>query len=156
MRWNVQSLVRFGAVGLAFAATPAFAAAGHRLTLGVVFGDADPTMKLLMVGLILAILGALAVTAVKLMSGPRLSGGSAFISGLRLGGPLVGLTGAAFVMLMMTLGIANAGVDVPAAVLAPGFAEAALLFMLGVMTGLVGVVCHSLIEARIDRAVLKS
>jgi hypothetical protein len=42
------------------------------------------------------------------------------------------------------------------AVLAPGWAESALLFLLGLMAGVVGVICHSIIEARIDRTVLGS
>ena len=40
------------------------------------------------------------------------------------------------------------------AVLAPGYAEAALLFLLGLLAGVVGVICHWIIEARIDRTVL--
>ena len=36
------------------------------------------------------------------------------------------------------------------------FAEAALLFLLGLMAGVVGVFCHWIIEARIDRTVLGS
>jgi biopolymer transport protein ExbB/TolQ len=55
---------------------------------------------------------------------------------------------------MMFIGVANAGMEVPMAVLAPGYAEAALLFLLGLLAGVVGVVCHWVIEARIDRTVL--
>ena len=66
------------------------------------------------------------------------------------------LLGAVFVLLNGYLGIANAGGPVPMPVLAPGFAEAALLFLLGLLAGVVGVFCHWIIEARIDRAVLKS
>lgn len=136
--------------------TATSATASPRLTLGRVFADADETMKAIMILLIAAALAAIAVAAVKAASGRRLSGGSAFVSALRLGGPLVGLLGAMFVLLMGFIGMANAGQPVPMAVLAPGFAEAALLVFLGLVAGVVGVVCHWIIEARIDRTVLSS
>ena len=141
--------------GLILAAIPIAAVAAPRLTLAGVFADADETMQFLMIALVAASLAAIVVTGLKLASGKRLDGGSAFVSALRLGGPLIGLLGAAFVLLMSFIGIANFG-PVPLPVLAPGFAEAALLFLLGLIAGVVGVVCHWIIEARIDRAVLQS
>lgn len=142
--------------GLMLASLPAVAFARPRLTLSGVFAHADETMKLLMIALLAASLAALVVTGLKLASGRRLNGGSAFVSALRLGGPLIGLVGAAFVLLNIFLGIANFGGPVPLPVLAPGFAEAALLFLLGLLAGVVGVICHWVIESRIDRAVLQS
>lgn len=142
--------------GVTLASLPGVASAHARLTLGGVFADADETMKTLMVALIAAALAAIVVTALKLASGKRLNGGSAFVSALRLGGPLIGLMGAAFILLMGFIGMANAGGPVPITVLAPGFAEAALLFLLGLLAGVVGVICHWIIEARIDRTVLQS
>lgn len=144
------------AAGMVLTALPTAAFAQSRLTLSSVFADADETMKALMTALIVAALAAIVVTALKLASGRRLNGGSAFVSALRLGGPLIGLMGAAFVLLMGFIGIANAGGPVPVTVLAPGFAEAALLFLLGLLAGVVGVICHWIIEARIDRTVLQS
>jgi hypothetical protein len=142
---------------LAAVAVPSLAlAASPGITLGNVFGDAAPSVKLVMLALVLSALAAVIVTVLKLASGRRLSGGSAYVSALRLGGPLLGLMGAMFVLLMGFIGIANAGEPVPVVVLAPGFAEAALLFLLGLMAGVVGVVCHWIIEARIDRTVLGS
>ncbi len=143
-------------VGVMLASVPAVAFAQSRLTLSGVFADADETMKLLMVALVAAALAAVIVTALKLASGKRLTGGSAFVSALRLGGPLIGLMGSAFILLMGFIGMANAGGPVPIAVLAPGFAEAALLFLLGLLAGVTGVICHWVIEARIDRTVLGS
>lgn len=131
----------------------AFAAPG-RLTLGAVFGDAAPSVKLVMLALVVGALAAMIVTVLKLASGRRLSGGSAYVSALRLGGPLLGLVGAMYVLLMGFIGMANVGEPIPMAVLAPGYAEAALLFLLGLLTGVVGVICHWIIEARIDRTVL--
>lgn len=142
--------------GLMLASLPGAAFAQSRLTLSTVFADADESMKLLMIALIVASLAAIVVTAVKLAAGKRLNGGSAFVSALRLGGPLIGLVGAAFVLLSMFIGIANSSGPVPIPVLAPGFAEAALLFLLGLIAGVVGVICHWIIEARIDRTVLGS
>ena len=144
------------AIGLMLTSIPVTAWAAPRLTLGVVFGDADELNKMLMVLLMAAALAAVLVTGLKLASGRRLNGGSAFVSALRLGAPLMGLVGAAYVLLMMFIGIANFGGPVPLPVLAPGFAEAAMLFLLGVIAGVVGVVCHWIIESRIDRAVLQS
>lgn len=142
--------------GLVLASIPGLAFAASRLTLGGVFADADETMKGLMILLIAAALAAIVVTMLKLVRGRRLNGGSAFVSALRLGGPLIGLLGAVFVLLSGFIGIANAGGPVPMPVLAPGFAEAALLFFLGLVAGVVGVICHWIIEARIDRTVLQS
>jgi hypothetical protein len=152
---NVRVLQSLG-VGLALASIPATASAMPRLTLASVFFDADETMKALMILLVAGALIAVVLTGLKVAGGRRLAGGSAFVSSLRLGGPLLGLLGAVFVLLNGFLGIANAGGPVPMPVLAPGFAEAALLFLLGLLAGVVGVFCHWIIEARIDRAVLKS
>lgn len=141
---------------IAFATPGAAAAASPGITLGNVFGDAAPSVKLVMLLLVVGALAAVVVTLLKLAAGRRLSGGSAFVSALRLGGPLLGLMGAIFVVLMGFIGIANAGEPVPMSVLAPGYAEAALLFLLGLLAGVVGVICHWIIEARIDRTVLGS
>lgn len=142
--------------GLMLASIPIAAVAAPRITLASVFLDADETMKFLMIALVVASLASIIVTGLKLASGKQLNGGSAFVSALRLGGPLIGLVGAAFVLLMGFIGIANSGGPIPMPVLAPGFAEAALLFLLGLIAGVVGVVCHWIIESRIDRAVLQS
>ena len=143
------------AVLVTFAA-PTAAYAHGQLTVGSVFFDASPAMKGIMVVLVLASVAAVALTAAKVMSGPRLAGGSAFLSALRLGGPLVGLLGAIWNALMSFLAIANVGVEPPFPVLAPGFAESALMFWLGLMSGVVAVICHWVVEARIDRTVLRS
>ena len=152
----MRSFPTVAAAGLALAAAPSVAFAQSRLTLAGVFGDADETIKTLMIALAVAALAAIVVTVLKLAAGRRLTGGSAFVSALRLGGPLMGLMGAAFILLMGFIGIANASAPVSMAVLAPGYAEAAFVFLLGLLAGVVGVVCHWIIEARIDRTVLGS
>lgn len=135
---------------------PSVALAQSRVTAAMVFGEAAPIIKLLMLAMVVAPLCAIVVTVLKLSSGRRLAGGSSFVSALRLGGPLVGLLGATFNLLMMSIGLANASEDVPLSLLAPGFAEAAMVFFLGLFAGVVAVICHWIIEARIDRTVLSS
>ncbi|HEX8661468.1 MAG TPA: MotA/TolQ/ExbB proton channel family protein [Brevundimonas sp.] len=138
-------------------AVPGVASAAVRgITPANVFGDAAPSVKLIMLLLVVGALAAVIVTVLKLAKGRRLSGGSAYVSALRLGGPLLGLMGAMFVLLMGFIAMANVGEPVPMAVLAPGYAEAALLFLLGLLAGVIGVICHWIIEARIDRTVLGS
>jgi biopolymer transport protein ExbB/TolQ len=105
--------------------------------------------------LIVALIAAIVVTVRKAVSGPHLNGGSTFLSALRLGAPLLGLLGAAFNALMMFIGLANMGPR-PFNVLAPGLAEAAFLLVLGLIVGVVAVICHWIVEARIDRLVLKA
>lgn len=156
IRLPVPGLGPLTTLALAIMASPVAAHPSVQLGVANVFWDASPAMKTVMVVLVLASVAAVGLTAVKLKSGPTLTGGSAFVSALRLGGPLIGLLGASWNALMSFLAIANVGVQPPFPVLAPGFAESTLMFWLGLMSGVVAVVCHWVIEARIDRAVLKS
>jgi MotA/TolQ/ExbB proton channel family len=141
-------------VPAALMATPAMAQQ-QGLTLGTVFGDAAPSMKLLMLLLIVAMIASIVIAVRKIMAGPALVGGSAFLSALRLGGPLIGLLGAAFNGVHMFIGISNSPDPVPFNVMAPGFAEAMTIAMLGLLAGVVAVICHWAVESRIDRAVLR-
>jgi biopolymer transport protein ExbB/TolQ len=152
---------RIGLFSLACLALPAAVQAqavlplSARLTPVLVFLHATPLVKLIMLGLIAATIAAVVICIRKLLSGPRLAGGSAFLSGLRAGGPLAGCLGACNAVLNMCLGIANRPTPPSINVLAPGIAEAVLLVGLGVMAGAVAVIAHWALEARIDRAVLK-
>lgn len=128
--------------------------AHHRVTPFDVFADAEPLAKLVMIVLLAAMLAALVVLAGKLAGGKRLNGGSAFLSGLRFGGPIIGGLGACSSLLMMTLGVANAPMDVTLKMMAPGFAEAFLQVALGFLAGAVAVFGHWAVESRIDRQVL--
>lgn len=129
--------------------------APHVITPLGIFADAAPSMKFIILALVLCALAAVVVTVRKVASGRHLTGGSAYLSGLRLGAPLLGLLGAAFNGLMGFIAIANLG-DQPMQVLAPGFAEAFFLLVLGLLVGVVGVICHWIVEARVDRAVLSA
>lgn len=149
----ISTSVAIAVLGLAF---PPIAFAQQRaMTPGGIFGDAAPPMKLVMLALVVALIAALVVTVRKLMSGRHLTGGSAFLSALRLGAPLLGLLGAAFNGLMMFVGLTNSGPQ-PIDVLAPGLAEAAFMLVLGLIVGVVAVICHWAVEARVDRMVLKA
>jgi hypothetical protein len=128
----------------------------HVLTPIAVFANAAPMQKLIAVALLVAMVAAVVVAAAKLRSGERLPGGSAFLSGLRLGGPILGGLGACWSLFSMSLGYANVPADLPLKVLAPGFAEAFLMVSLGFLTGVVAVLAHWAVEARIDRSVLKA
>jgi biopolymer transport protein ExbB/TolQ len=125
------------------------------LTPVTIFLDAAVPVQVIVVALVAAAIAAVAVTVKKLASGPHLTGGSAYLSALRLGAPLLGLLGAAFNGLMMFIGLARFG-DQPITVLAPGLAEAAFLIVIGLMVGVAAVICHGVVEARIDRAVLRA
>jgi len=139
---------------IVFLAAPAAASAAPLTPLGVMAG-ATPLAKLIIVGLLAATVAAVAVCVRKLASGPRLAGGSAFLSGLRLGGPLAGFLGAAWTGLGMAIGLANIVQPAPMSLLARGFAEVMMLIVLGLLAGAAGVVGTWAVEARIDRAVLK-
>lgn len=127
----------------------------HAMAPADILLNADKTMQAIMTALIVAALTAIVVMGMKLRTGERLTGGSANLQALRLGGPLIGLLGAAYNMLMINIAIANIG-DVSYPVLAPGVAEAVFIFMLGLIAGVVAVICNWVVEARIDRAVLRS
>jgi hypothetical protein len=146
--------MRLAFTAASMAALPALALAAP-LTPALVFMDAAPFPQAIMLGLIGAVIATSVICAKKLMSGPHLAGGSAFVSGLRLGGPLAGALGASYTALSSALGMANVTYEVTLKILAPGFAEAVLLVGLGLFAGAVAVVGHWALEARIDRDVLK-
>lgn len=143
-------------VSAAAAAAPAIVMAAEPLTPTRVFLDAAPFAKVVMLGLAAATGAAVLICAKRLKDGPALVGGSAFLSSLRLGGPLAGALGASYTLLAMTLGLSNMAQTPPINILAPGFAEAVLLIGLGFCAGAVSAICHWAVEARIDRAVLKA
>jgi hypothetical protein len=123
---------------------------------GGVFRDLSVVVKIVMLGLVVSTLAAVVVCAIKLAAGARLTGGSAYLSGLRLGGPLAGLVGAAYGGLNMAIGLANVAGPVPVSVLAHGVAEVMMLIFLGLVSGSVAVIGNWAVEARIDQMVLRS
>src|ERR1700677_1427533 len=113
---------------------------------GAVFANAAPFQKLLVLALIVATLIGVVIATRKLASGSRLAGGCAFVSGLRLGAPLIGLLGSSFAVLRMCMGVANVAYAPTLKALAPGLAEAVTLIGLGFLCGAVAVLLHWAIE----------
>lgn len=145
----------FGAlIASAVAVTPGIALA-EGLTPARIFLDAALPVQAIVVALAAAAIAAVVVTVRKVSSGPHLTGGSAYLSALRLGAPLLGLLGAAFNGLMMFVALARFGSQ-PINVLAPGLAEATFLVVIGLLVGVVGVICNWIVEAHVDRAVLRA
>jgi hypothetical protein len=122
------------------------------ITPWMIFELANPMQKGIMVALVLAMAAALVVLAKKLSG--SVDGASAYLSGLRLGGPVIGCLGASFSLLSTTLGYASVPANLPLKVLVPGFAQAFLEIGLGCLAGVVAVCAHWAVEARIDRQVL--
>ncbi len=129
------------------------ASEGLLTPLGV-FAHAAFTQQIVIVLLILSIPAALAVLALKLSRETRLSGGSAFLSSMRIGAPILGLLGGSYSGLAMAMGVVNLGVEPTLRVLAPGIAETFMVVGLGFLAGAVAVIANWAVEARIDRRVL--
>jgi hypothetical protein len=151
---SAAALAVLSMTGLA-SATPAAAFERVTATATAVALNASIPIKFLMAGLLLATVAAIVVATRNLLGGP-INGGSAFLSGLRYGGPLVGLLGAALNGLWSFMAIAATDAPMPFSVYAPGLAEAMLVLVFGLVSGVVGVIAHWAVEARIDRVVLKA
>ncbi len=145
------------AAALFAAPTLAHATVADALPFGFieVASHAAPAQQILMLCLVLATAAAIVVAVLKLLPG-RLSGGSTFVSSLRLAGPTAGVLGAAYAALKMSIGIASTNYTPTLKVLAPGFAEIATVFALGLISGIIAIILTWAIEARIDRQVLAS
>lgn len=149
---RVNKLI-LGVAAVGVTASPAMAADG--MTPGSIFIDAAVPIKIVMILLAVAMIGAV-VVAVRKATAKDVTGGSAYLSALRMGGPLLGLLGATLNGLWSFIGIASIGKAMPLEVYAPGLAEAAFVLSLGLLSGVVAVICNWAVEARIDHAVLKA
>ena len=119
-----------------------------RNSLALVFGDAAPEMKLVVA---LLLLGALAAAVLWVLALVRGEGGRrtlAFLSTLRVAGPLLGVVGGAYVMVNGLIALAWYKPEAPLLVMAPGLAEAVLSVMAGALAGLVAVLAHGHLGAR--------
>lgn len=114
--------------------------------------DAAVPVKLILLILAGSSLAAVVIAVRKLAGGRHLTGGSAFLSALRLGGPLLGCLGAAYGALVTFIALSH--VQASFQQVAPALAEGAFLVVSGLLSGVVAVICHWAVEARIDRTVL--
>lgn len=126
-----------------------------QFTMGTIFSDAAIFPQAIIVILVASMIAAIVIAVRKLLPGAKLSGGSAFVSGLRAGGPLLGLLGATYGFLNMSIGLTVMQPD-NLMVVMPGVAECMFLIVFGLLAGVVAVIAHWAIESRIDRQVLKS
>ncbi|WP_293352580.1 hypothetical protein [Phenylobacterium sp.] len=129
----------------------------ERLTVGDVFANAAPEMKLVMALLIIGTVAAVAVWALSLGKvGKADAKGLATALGrlriVRSAGVPLGSLGAAYVLFSSFLAISNVRPAPSLSVVAPGVAEGALAIMLGLLATTVAVICERHLEGRIRRA----
>lgn len=152
--------VLLGAPGLAFAQPePGYTVVppSERLTFLDVFANAALEVQVLFALLIAGAIGSLAVWG---MSLGKVGGGDtkAVATALgrlkivRSGATPVGFLAASYVLFAGFLGISNVRPTPSLTVLAPGFAEAMLAIMLGLLATALAVICERHLEARIRRA----
>ena len=153
-----------GLMAGAAAAQPAAEAAAftlvppaERLTVGRVFADAAPEVQLVFALLLVSVLTALAVWAMSLPKVGKgdakgLAGALGRLRVLRSVASPLGLLGASYTLFSGFLGMANVRPAPSISVMAPGWAEAALAVMLGLLATTIAVVCERHLEARIRRA----
>ena len=148
------------APGLAFAQPePGYTdvPASERLTFLGVFADASVEVKVM---LALLIAGAVWSVVVWAMSLGKVGGGDAKavatalgrLKIVRSGAAPIGFLTASYVLFAGFLGISNVRPTPSLTVMAPGFAEATLAIMLGLLASALAVICERHIEARIRRA----
>lgn len=119
------------------------------LALGGVLLHAKPLVQLVFAGLIVAIAYAAFVYLRGVLARrDQRPGGLTFLAALAVGGPLIGLFGAAYGLLDMSIGIANVRPEPSLTVLAPGFAEAALSVALGLLAGAIATIGHRHLTGR--------
>jgi hypothetical protein len=130
--------------------------AAERLSLAGVFADATPVNQAMMAILIAATLGSVAIWA---MSLPKVGKGDGAGLAVALGrlkivrsaGAMLGLLGASYCLLNGFIGLSNVRPVPTASVMAPGWAEATFLVMLGLLASTVAVICERHLEAKIAR-----
>jgi hypothetical protein len=129
----------------------------ERLTIGAVFADASIEMQLAFVILLVSTIASLAIWALSLpkvgaADAKGLAGALGRLRIVRSGATPLGVLAASYVLFNGFLGIANVRPTPTLTVLAPGFSEAAMAVMLGLLATFVAVVCERHLEGRIRRA----
>jgi hypothetical protein len=117
----------------------------QRLSFTGVFANAAAPVKVIMAGLVIAIVVALALWALKLA---RKAPPGEFLSALPVAGPLFGLAAAAYGLMTLSIGLANVRPSPGLTTLAPGLAEAALTVLLGLLAGAVAATARGHLQSR--------
>ena len=121
----------------------------HKLTVGLMFMDAAPVVKIVLVGLLLTGLAALVILVLGLArSSKGMPGAARFLETAMVAAPIAALFGAAWGLITIFLGIANTNVA-NLAVAAPGLAEAILSVAVGLLALLFAVVAYRVVKPRI-------
>jgi hypothetical protein len=131
--------------------------AADRLTVGGVFADAAPEMKLILALLLIATVASVVVWAMSLgkvgkADAKGVAGALGRLRIVRSAGVPLGFLGGAYVMFSSFMAISNVRPAPSLTVVAPGLAEAMLAIMLGLLATTVAVVCERHLEARVRRA----
>ena len=118
----------------------------HRLTVGLMFVDATPVVKMILIGMLIIAVASLAILLTGLA---RPSRGSIrvvrFLETAMVATPILALLGAAWGLITIFLGIANTNVA-NMAVAAPGVAEAILSVAVGLLALLFAVIAHRVVK----------
>ncbi|MGA0604969.1 hypothetical protein ACO2Q0_03130 [Phenylobacterium sp. VNQ135] len=146
-----------GAAGAQTEADYTVVPVAERLTFGGVFADASLEVQIAMALMIAGAIASLVIWAMNLSKVGRadtraLAGGLGWLKIIRSAGVLLGVLTASFILLAGFIGVANVRPTPSLTVLAPGFAEASLAVMLGLLASTVAVICERHLEARIRRA----
>jgi hypothetical protein len=106
----------------------------QRLSLLAILAHAKPVVLVLMFLMFALLIAAVAVWIGQLAQGRRnAERGESLLSAVLVAAPLFGLTAAAYDLLDMSIGIANVRPAPDLTILAPGFAEASLCILLGLL-----------------------
>jgi len=128
-----------------------------RLTLGGVFSHAGIPVKVVLWGLLAAIVAAVTVwivQAARVRQGRSggVAGAVAYLSAQAAAAPLFGLLGLSYALLNGFIGIANVRPTPSLTVLAPGLAEAMLSLGLGLLAAAIAVLAHRHLQFRLGLA----
>ena len=157
MRGKVTSLAlaAWATAGAAAAQTEGYTVVppAERLTFGGVFADASIHVQ---VAMALMIAGAIAAPVIWALSLPKISRADTkalasalgWLKLIRSSGVFLGLLTASFILLWSFIGISNVRPTPSLTVMAPGFAEAALAIMLGLLASTAAVICERRLEAQ--------
>jgi len=165
MRGLGSGLLAAAIAGAAYAGTVpagpvggyALVAAAERLTFAGVVSDASLEVQVVMATLMLAALASIAIWALSLgkvgqADARGLAGALGRLRIVRSGGAPLGALAASYTLMCGFIGMANVRPTPTVAVLAPGWAEAALAVMLGLLATTVAVLCERHLEGRIRQA----